>query len=72
MKNYRIVFMGTAEFAVPTLEKLIKSEHSVISVYSSPSKKANRGMSLTHSPISQTATKFKIDLLTILHTIDLN
>ena len=49
MKNYRIVFMGTAEFAVPTLEKLIKSEHSVISVYSSPSKKANRGMSLTHS-----------------------
>ena len=41
MKNYRIVFMGTAEFAVPTLEKLIDSEHSVISVYSSPSKKAN-------------------------------
>ena len=64
MKNYRIVFMGTAEFAVPTLEKLIHSEHSIISVYSSPSKKANRGMNLTHSPVSQTARKFNIDLHT--------
>ena len=64
MKNYRIVFMGTAKFAVPTLEKLIESEHSIISVYSSPSKKANRGMNLTHSPVSRTAKKFKIDLHT--------
>ena len=68
MKNYRIVFMGTAEFGVPTLEKLIESEHSVMSIYSSPSKKANRGMNITHSPVSRIAKKFNIDLyLSLIH-----
>ena len=38
MKKLKIVFMGTAEFAVPTLEKLFKSGHDVVSVYSSSPK----------------------------------
>ena len=54
--------MGTAEFAVPTLEKLFKSGHDVVSVYSSSPKKANRGMTITQSPVSSTAKKFNLDL----------
>ena len=62
MKKLKIVFMGTAEFAVPTLEKLFKSGHDVVSVYSSSPKKANRGMTITQSPVSSTAKKFNLDL----------
>ena len=62
MKKLKIVFMGTAEFAVPTLEKLFKSGYDVVSVYSSSPKKANRGMTITQSPVSLTAKEFNLDL----------
>ena len=62
MKKLKIVFMGTAEFAVPTLEKLFKSGYDIVSVYSSSPKKANRGMTITQSPVSSTAKKFNLDL----------
>ena len=37
----KIVFMGTPEFAVPSLEALKNSKHKIISVYSQPASKAN-------------------------------
>ena len=43
--------MGTAQFALPSLSKLLDLNQNIIGVYSSPPKKANRGMAITNSPI---------------------
>jgi len=51
MKEQRILFMGTAQFALPSLSKLLDLNQNIIGVYSSPPKKANRGMEITSSPI---------------------
>ena len=37
--SLKILFMGTPEFAVPTLKSLNKSEHKILSVYTQPPKK---------------------------------
>jgi methionyl-tRNA formyltransferase len=47
----KIVFMGTPDFAVPTLEKIHAAGHDVVAVYSQPPRPAGRGMALTPSPI---------------------
>lgn len=49
-----IVFMGTPEFAVPTLEKLIKY-HNVIAVVSQPDKPKGRGKKLVPTPVKEFA-----------------
>jgi methionyl-tRNA formyltransferase len=59
----KIVFMGTPEFSVPTLEKLIGSEHSVIAVVTQPDRPKGRGQGLTASPIKTLAQKSGIDVL---------
>ena len=51
MKEQRILFMGSAQFALPSLSKLLDLNQNIIGVYSSPPKKANRGMEITNSPI---------------------
>jgi len=58
-----IVFMGTPEFALPTLEKLIASGHSVIAVVTQPDRPKGRGQGLTASPIKILARKSGIDVL---------
>ena len=39
----KLIFMGTPEFAVPILKSLKESEHKILSVYTQPPKKSNRG-----------------------------
>ena len=39
---YRIIFMGTPDFAVPSLQSLIDSEHEVVAVVTQPDKKKGR------------------------------
>ncbi|MCL2408014.1 MAG: methionyl-tRNA formyltransferase [Oscillospiraceae bacterium] len=51
----RIVFMGTPEFAVPSLERLYHDGHDVSAVFTQPDKKRNRGMNLSFSPVKQLA-----------------
>lgn len=58
--------MGTPEFAVPTLEKLLDSKHEVVAIYTRPAKKANRGQKLTNTPIYDFATSKGLD--NIIHT----
>ena len=60
----KIVFMGTPEFAVPSLEALKNSNHDILAVYSQPASKANRGQKLTGSKVETTAKKFSLDLRT--------
>ncbi|MEW6245775.1 MAG: methionyl-tRNA formyltransferase [Nitrospirota bacterium] len=47
----RIVFMGTPEFAVPSLEALLKSEDTVVGVVTQPDRPKGRGRALTPSPV---------------------
>jgi len=49
--SQKIVFMGTPEFSVPTLESLVNSDHKILAVYSQPASKANRGQKITPSSV---------------------
>lgn len=51
----RIIFAGTPVFAVPSLQALIDSEHTVCAVYTQPDRPAGRGQKLTASPVKQLA-----------------
>ena len=44
--------MGTAPFSIPTLQKIITGGYELKGVYTSPSKKANRGMQISKSPVA--------------------
>ncbi len=50
----KLVFMGTPEFAVPSLERLA-AEHDVARVFTQPDRPANRGQKLTAPPVKQSA-----------------
>ena len=52
----RILFMGTPDFAVETLETLIHSEHEVIGVVTQPDKPKGRGGKVQFSPVKEAAT----------------
>ena len=51
----RIVFMGTPDFAVPCLEKLINSKHNVVGVFTQPDKPVGRKQVLTPPPVKALA-----------------
>ncbi len=53
----RIIFMGTPEFSVPTLEYLIKAQYEVLAIYSQPPKKAHRGQKINTSAVEDFAKK---------------
>ncbi len=54
-KNTRIVYMGTPDFAVPCLERLISLRYNVVGVFSQPDKPKGRGYKLTPSPVKEVA-----------------
>ena len=56
----RIVFAGTPDFAVPTLEALLASEHDVIAAYTQPDRPAGRGRRAQASPVKQVAIEHNI------------
>lgn len=51
----RVVFMGTPQFSVPTLEHLIKKEHDIVGVITQPDRPQGRGKKLTPPPVKVTA-----------------
>ena len=60
----RLVFMGTPDFAVPTLVEIVGSGHEVVAAYTQPAKPAGRGMELRPSPVEREARRFGIAVLT--------
>jgi methionyl-tRNA formyltransferase len=60
----RIVFMGTPEFAVPTLAEIADAGHEVVAVYSRAPKPSGRGMAETQSPVHAFAAKAGMAVLT--------
>jgi methionyl-tRNA formyltransferase len=59
----RIVFMGTPDFAVPSLEALLKSKDDIVGVVTQPDRPKGRGQVLTPSPIKQVALREHIPVL---------
>jgi methionyl-tRNA formyltransferase len=51
----RLVFMGTPQFAVPTLKALLSSHHTVLAVFTQPDKPSGRGEKLSMPPVKQLA-----------------
>ena len=56
----RIIFMGTPDFSVPTLEALVASEHEVAAVVTQPDKPKGRGKEIHMSPVKECALKHNI------------
>src|ERR1700694_4186938 len=60
----RLIFMGTPDFAVPTLLELVAHGHEIAAVYTRAAKPAERGMKLRPTPVEQEATRLGIRVLT--------
>lgn len=68
----RLVFMGTPDFAVPTLTEIVGRGHDVAAVYTRSPKPAGRGLDMSPSPVERAARRFGIPVLapTTLKTAD--
>ncbi len=62
--SLRIAFMGTPDFAVPTLTEIIGQGHEVVAVYSRAPRPAGRGMAERTSPVHAIADRFGIPVFT--------
>jgi methionyl-tRNA formyltransferase len=60
----RLVFMGTPDFAVPTLIEIVGSGHQVVAAYTRAARPAGRGMELRPSPVEREARRLGIEVLT--------
>jgi methionyl-tRNA formyltransferase len=62
--SLRLIFMGTPEFAVPTLRALAERGHEIVAVYTRIAKPSGRGMKLRPTPVEQEARRLGIPVLT--------
>jgi methionyl-tRNA formyltransferase len=62
-RSLRIIYMGTPEFAVPALEKLVAAGWNVIAVITAPDKPQGRGQKLVGSPVKEAAERLTIPVL---------
>jgi len=59
----RIIFMGTPDFAVPTLTALHEAGHTIVAAYTQPPRRAGRGKKLQPSPVQTAAEALEIEVL---------
>ena len=62
--SLRIVFMGTPDFAVPTLTAIVGAGHEVVAIYTRAPRPAWRGMAERPSPVELASRRFGIPVLT--------
>ncbi len=48
-----IIFMGSADFSIPSLETLYKSKHKIIALVTVPDKEKGRGQKISSSPVKE-------------------
>lgn len=60
----KIIFFGTPDFAVPILDRIVKSNLNVISVFSQPPRKSSRGQKIRKSAIHKYAKNLNLDIKT--------
>ncbi len=63
-RQLRVAFMGTPDFAVPTLKALIEAGFNVVAVYSQPPARSGRGKKLKNSPVHALAAASNIEVHT--------
>ena len=61
-KSFRIIFMGTPEFAVPSLERLCADGHQVICSVTQPDKERGRGKKVSCSPVKEKSIELGVDV----------
>lgn len=77
----RIVFMGSPDFAIPSLEKIVYSSHDVVAVVSNRDKRRGRGPGTTPTPVKARAKELDLPVISVedldspefaeqLHTLD--
>ena len=59
--SLKIVFMGTSEFSVPTLDILLRNKFSILTAYTQPAKKSKRGQKVNSSPVEKFCKKNNIN-----------
>ncbi|HEU5210693.1 MAG TPA: methionyl-tRNA formyltransferase, partial [Longimicrobiales bacterium] len=59
----KVVFWGTPDFAVPSLQALLGEMHEVVAVVTQPDRRAGRGRTLRASPVKLLAQEEQIPLL---------
>src|SRR5436189_1500662 len=62
-QSLRIVFMGTPEFAVASLDALVKAGSNIVGVITAPDKPAGRGMKMNESAVKKYAVEHKLKIL---------
>jgi methionyl-tRNA formyltransferase len=60
----RIAFMGTPDFAVPTLDRLVAEGHDVVAVYTQPPRPAGRGKAVVPGPVQRRAEELGLPVRT--------
>ena len=63
-EGLRLIFMGTASFAVPSLRALAASRHEILAVYTQPARPAGRGMRPKPSPVQEVAAHLELPVRT--------
>src|SRR6187551_946492 len=63
IKDLRVVYMGTPEFAVASLDALVKEGCNIVGVITSPDKPAGRGMQLQQSAVKKYAVENSLHIL---------
>ena len=62
-KDLRIVFMGTPDFAVATLKKLVENNYNIVGVVTAPDKPAGRGRNLNESAVKKYSKSKNLNIL---------
>lgn len=68
----KIIFMGTAQFAIPCLDNIKKNNFNLLAVVTSPDKPAGRGLKISESPVKEYAKKNQLNLLQPVNLKDSN
>jgi methionyl-tRNA formyltransferase len=63
LQDLRIIFMGTPDFAVPTLQILVEHNYNIVAVVTAPDKPAGRGQKIQQSPVKEYAVSQNIPVL---------
>lgn len=63
LHSLRIVFMGTPEFAVASLDALVKAGYNIVGVVTAPDKPAGRGMKMTESAVKKYAVDHNLKIM---------
>ena len=72
IKQKKIIFMGTAQFAIPCLNNIEKNNFNLLAVVTSPDKPAGRGLKISESPVKEYAKKNQLNLLQPVNLKDSN